>query len=113
MFTDTGLGLLSLFVCICSFIPIAGVFISTIPIAFVALTEFGFMKVRAVLAIAAGGAVCRCACVMRNVQSAVLFTKLDSLAHTTVTVQSQLALVIAMVTGIHFVEAYGLNPGAH
>jgi hypothetical protein len=41
-----GIGLLSLFVFICSFIPIAGVFISTTPIAFVALTEYGFMKVR-------------------------------------------------------------------
>ena len=40
-----GIGLLSLFVFICSFIPIAGVFISTIPVAFVALTEYGFMKV--------------------------------------------------------------------
>ena len=40
-----GVGLLSLFVFICSFIPIAGVFISTVPIAFVALTEYGFMKV--------------------------------------------------------------------
>lgn len=41
-----GLGLLSLFVFICSFIPIAGCFISTVPIAFVALTEYGFLKVR-------------------------------------------------------------------
>ncbi len=41
-----GLGLLSLFVFICSFIPIAGCFISTIPVAFVALTEYGFLKVR-------------------------------------------------------------------
>ncbi len=40
-----GLGLLSLFVFICSFIPIAGCFISTIPVAFVALTEYGFLKV--------------------------------------------------------------------
>ena len=40
-----GLGLLSLFVFICSFIPIAGVFFSTVPIAFVALTEYGFIKV--------------------------------------------------------------------
>lgn len=44
-FCCAGIGLLSLFVFICSFIPIAGVFISTIPIAFVALTEYGFMKV--------------------------------------------------------------------
>ena len=41
-----GIGLLSLFVFICSFIPIAGVFFSTVPIAFVALTEYGFIKVR-------------------------------------------------------------------
>lgn len=41
-----GLGLLSLFVFICGFIPIAGVIISTFPIAFVALTEYGFTKVR-------------------------------------------------------------------
>ena len=40
-----GMGLLSLFVFICSFIPIAGCFISTIPVAFVALTEYGFLKV--------------------------------------------------------------------
>ena len=40
-----GIGLLSLFVFICSFIPIAGVFVSTVPIAFVALTEYGFIKV--------------------------------------------------------------------
>ena len=39
-----GVGLLSLFVFICSFIPIAGVIISTTPIAFVALTEYGWMK---------------------------------------------------------------------
>ena len=41
-----GMGLLSLFVFICSFIPIAGCFISTVPVAFVALTEYGFLKVR-------------------------------------------------------------------
>ncbi|KIY99566.1 hypothetical protein MNEG_8395 [Monoraphidium neglectum] len=63
-----GVGLLSLFVFICSFIPIAGVIISTTPIGFVALTEYGFMK---------------------------------------------LALVILMVTGVHFVEAYGLNPAIY
>ncbi|KAL6785199.1 hypothetical protein ACKKBG_A02845 [Auxenochlorella protothecoides x Auxenochlorella symbiontica] len=63
-----GLGLLSLFVFICGFIPIAGVIISTFPIAFVALTEYGFTK---------------------------------------------LALVLVMVTGVHFVEAYGLNPAIY
>ena len=41
-----GLGLLSMFVFLCSFIPIAGVAISTAPIGFVALTEYGFFKVR-------------------------------------------------------------------
>ncbi len=40
-----GMGILSLFVFLCGFIPIAGCFISTIPIGFVALTEYGFMKV--------------------------------------------------------------------
>ena len=42
-----GIGLLSLFVFICSFIPIAGCFISTVPIGFTALTEYGFVKVHA------------------------------------------------------------------
>lgn len=63
-----GMGLLSLFVFLCGFIPIAGVIISTVPIGFVALTEYGFMK---------------------------------------------LALVILMITGVHFVEAYGLNPAIY
>jgi predicted PurR-regulated permease PerM len=63
-----GIGLLSLFVFICGFIPIAGVIISTFPIGFVALTEYGFMK---------------------------------------------LSLVILMITGVHFVEAYGLNPAIY
>lgn len=63
-----GMGLLSTFVFICGFIPIAGVIISTVPIGFVALTEYGFMK---------------------------------------------LALVILMITGVHFVEAYGLNPAIY
>lgn len=40
-----GVVFLTLFVFICSFIPIAGCFISTVPIAFVALTEYGFIKV--------------------------------------------------------------------
>lgn len=39
-----GIGLLSLFVFLCSFIPIMGCIISTIPIGFVALTEYGFAK---------------------------------------------------------------------
>lgn len=58
-------GLLSLFVFICGFIPVAGVFMSTSPMAFIALTEYGFMK---------------------------------------------LAATLVLVTGIHFVEAYALNP---
>lgn len=41
-----GVGLLSMFVFICGFIPIAGVIISTVPVGFVALTEYGFTKVR-------------------------------------------------------------------
>jgi len=53
-----GLGLLSMFVFLCSFIPIAGVAISTAPIGFVALTEYGFFKVStffaALTAISAG-----------------------------------------------------------
>jgi predicted PurR-regulated permease PerM len=44
-----GIGLLSLFVFICSFIPIAGVIISTIPVGFVALTEYGFIKLGLVI----------------------------------------------------------------
>jgi predicted PurR-regulated permease PerM len=44
-----GIGLLSLFVFICSFIPIAGVIISTTPIGFVALTEYGFIKLALVI----------------------------------------------------------------
>lgn len=59
------IGLLSLFVFICGFIPVAGVFISTSPMAFIALTEYGFLK---------------------------------------------LAGVLALVTVIHFVEGYVLNP---
>ena len=57
MLAIPGLGLLSLFVFICSFIPIAGCFISTAPIAFVALTEYGFLKVRARGLLA--GIICR------------------------------------------------------
>ncbi len=53
-----GLGLLSLFVFICSFIPIAGCFISTVPIAFVALTEYGFLKVRPPVAAGLQGVPC-------------------------------------------------------
>jgi len=63
-----GVGLMSMMVFTCGFIPIAGVLISTIPIGFVALTEYGFIK---------------------------------------------LALVLVMITGVHFVEAYGLNPAIY
>jgi predicted PurR-regulated permease PerM len=49
-----GVGLLSLFVFVCSFIPIAGVIISTTPIAFVALTEYGFVKLALVLLMVVG-----------------------------------------------------------
>eukprot|EP00210_Caulerpa_lentillifera_P000413 g401.t1 len=59
------IGFMSLFVFICGFIPIAGVFLSTLPMAFVAVIEHGFLK---------------------------------------------LAALLVMVTGIHFIEAYGLNP---
>jgi len=48
-----GMGLLSLFVFICSFIPIAGCIISTIPIGFVALTEYGFFKLLLVIVMVA------------------------------------------------------------
>ncbi|GIL91430.1 hypothetical protein Vretimale_17819 [Volvox reticuliferus] len=44
-----GIGLLSLFVFLCSFIPIMGCIISTIPIGFVALTEYGFVKLAMVI----------------------------------------------------------------
>ena len=39
-----GIGLLSLFVFLCSFIPIAGCIISTVPIGFVALTEVSYRQ---------------------------------------------------------------------
>jgi len=39
-----GQAILSLFVFVCSFIPIAGCILSTVPIGFVALTEYGFFK---------------------------------------------------------------------
>jgi len=46
-----GWGFLSLIVFFCSFIPVAGVVMSTIPIAFVALTEYGFGSMLGVLAL--------------------------------------------------------------
>ncbi|CAG9462957.1 unnamed protein product [Pedinophyceae sp. YPF-701] len=63
-----GVGLLSMIVFICGFIPIAGVFLSTAPIGFVALTEYGFIK---------------------------------------------LTLTIMMIVGVHFMEAYVLNPAIY
>ncbi|KAG1671404.1 hypothetical protein FOA52_011901 [Chlamydomonas sp. UWO 241] len=44
-----GMGILSLLVFTGSFIPIAGCIISTVPIAFVALTEYGFMSLGCVI----------------------------------------------------------------
>ncbi|GFR44550.1 hypothetical protein Agub_g5821, partial [Astrephomene gubernaculifera] len=44
-----GVGLLSLFVFLCSFIPIMGCIMSTVPIGFVALTEYGFAKLAMVI----------------------------------------------------------------
>ncbi|GAX80385.1 hypothetical protein CEUSTIGMA_g7824.t1 [Chlamydomonas eustigma] len=44
-----GLAILSLFVFVCSFIPIAGCILSTVPIGFVALTEYGFFKLAMVI----------------------------------------------------------------
>lgn len=60
-----GIGFLSVVTLFCSFIPVAGVFISTLPMVILALTEFGVAKAGA---------------------------------------------VIAMVIGVHFIEAYVLNP---
>lgn len=60
-----GIGLLSLFVFICSFIPIAGCFISTVPIGFTALTEFGFVKVSGSLALSGSAWSPSCKCVAR------------------------------------------------
>lgn len=56
-----GVGLLSLFVFACGFIPIAGVIISTVPVGFVALTEYGFTKVRACWRVGRGEFACACA----------------------------------------------------
>lgn len=45
-----GVGFLSLVTLICSFIPVAGVFISTFPMCVIALSEFGVAKALAVIA---------------------------------------------------------------
>lgn len=44
-----GVGFLSLIVFFCSFIPVAGVVLSTVPIGFVALTEYGIARLVAVI----------------------------------------------------------------
>ena len=46
-----GVAFLSLIVFFCSFIPVAGVIISTVPIGFVALTEYGVGRLLAVIAL--------------------------------------------------------------
>ena len=46
-----GVGFLSLIVFFCSFIPVAGVIISTVPLGFVALTEYGVGRLVAVIAL--------------------------------------------------------------
>lgn len=100
-----GIGLLSLFVFICSFIPIAGCFISTVPIGFTALTEYGFVKVGAPLAaLVRAGLHCRS---LHSHATPAVFA--DALARLRV----QLGLVIVMVIGIHMIEAYGLNPAIY
>ena len=48
-----GVAFLSLIVFFCSFIPVAGVIISTVPIGFVALTEFGVGRLLAVIVLVA------------------------------------------------------------
>lgn len=45
-----GVGFLSLVTLLCSFIPVAGVFISTLPMFFIALSEYGVAKSLAVIA---------------------------------------------------------------
>lgn len=45
-----GVGFLSLVTLLCSFIPVAGVFISTIPMFIIALSEYGVAKAMAVIA---------------------------------------------------------------
>lgn len=100
-----GVGLLSMFVFFCGFIPIAGVVISTVPIAFVALTEYGFTKVRQLGGRKRGGGVDRVGEASRS--DAI------SLTPTPVPLSLQLGLVLLMVTGVHFVEAYGLNPAIY
>ncbi len=48
-----GVAFLSLIVFFCSFIPVAGVIISTVPVGFVALTEYGVGRLLAVIALVA------------------------------------------------------------
>jgi predicted PurR-regulated permease PerM len=49
-----GVGFLSVVTLVCSFIPVAGVFISTLPMLILALSEYGAAKAAAVLAMVAG-----------------------------------------------------------
>lgn len=96
-----GMGLLSMFVFFCGFIPVAGVIISTVPIAFVALTEYGFTKVSSKFGELYGQTVKCCFLVSPLTQPP------------SSSLQQQLGLVLLMVTGVHFVEAYGLNPAIY
>lgn len=49
---------LSFIVFLCSFVPVVGVFISTLPMAAAALSDYGMSKVRAVFAVFALLAIC-------------------------------------------------------
>jgi len=114
-----GIGLLSMFVFICSFIPIAGVFVSTVPIAFVALTEYGFIKARSPHRVSASSLTTKhllampereaCPC-DSDPLAGIFHCCTRECCSTYGDASAQLALTIAMVTGIHFVEAYLLNP---
>ena len=103
-----GVGLLSMFVFFCGFIPIAGVVISTVPIAFVALTEYGFTKVGRLGERGRGGLTV----LVRHSRSGVAELNLPPTPHPP-PFSLQLGLVLLMVTGVHFVEAYGLNPAIY
>lgn len=58
----------------CSFIPVAGCIISTFPIGFVALTEYGFLKLALVILMVFGVHVVGAPC------SAVMLLELDALS---------------------------------
>ena len=135
-----GAGLLSLFVFICSFIPVAGVIISTIPMGFVALTEYGFTKVRGggVWGLGGGGlggggfggrwgggGAAAVGALARSLARSLLVPSRARVSHARALslpihpppiqtlIPEQLALVIVMVTMVHFVEAYALNPAIY